>query len=163
MGLEKADEGTVSGMEHQKISAIFQENRLFENLDAVTNIHITTGKTKEEITGFLKKMELDDIAGKPVSEYSGGMKRRVAIARALLAEYDIFGMGEVKVIIQRMNRNVFKQPEELMENIVNVTEFLKKKIEKNEGDPFKRNIKYYFFCLWKTILCRFAGRVLACI
>ena len=98
MGLEKADEGTVSGMEHQKISVIFQENRLFENLDAVTNIHITTGKTKEEITGFLKKMELDDIAGKPVSEYSGGMKRRVAIARALLAEYDIFGMGQVKVI-----------------------------------------------------------------
>ena len=37
-----------------------------------------------------------------------------------LAEYDIFGMGQVKVIIQRMNRNVFKQPEELMENIVNV-------------------------------------------
>ena len=86
MGLEKADEGTVSGMEHQKISAIFQENRLFENLDAVTNIHITTGKTKEEITGFLKKMELDDIAGKPVS--------RVAIARALLAEYDILIMDE---------------------------------------------------------------------
>ena len=94
MGLEKADEGTVSGMEHQKISAIFQENRLFENLDAVTNILITTGKTKEEITGFLKKMELDDIAGKPVSEYSGGMKRRVAIARALLAEYDILIMDE---------------------------------------------------------------------
>ena len=79
MGLEKADEGTVSGMEHQKISA---------------NIHITTGKTKEEITGFLKEMELDDVAGKPVSEYSGGMKRRVAIARALLAEYDILIMDE---------------------------------------------------------------------
>ena len=94
MGLEKADDGTVSGMEHQKISAIFQENRLFENLDAVTNIHITTGKTKEEIAGFLKEMELDDVAGKPVSEYSGGMKRRVAIARALLAEYDILIMDE---------------------------------------------------------------------
>ena len=94
MGLEKADEGTVSGMEHQKISAIFQENRLFENLDAVTNIHITTGKTKEEIAGFLKEMELDDVAGKPVSEYSGGMKRRVAIARALLAEYDILIIDE---------------------------------------------------------------------
>lgn len=84
----------VSGMEHQKISAIFQENRLFENLDAVTNIHITTGKTKEEIAGFLKEMELDGVAGKPVSEYSGGMKRRVAIARALLAEYDILIMDE---------------------------------------------------------------------
>ena len=71
-----------------------EENRLFENLDAVTNIHITTGKTKEEIAGFLKEMELDDVAGKPVSEYSGGMKRRVAIARALLAEYDILIMDE---------------------------------------------------------------------
>ena len=59
----------------------FRKNRLFENLDAVTNIHITTGKTKEEIAGFLKEMELDDVAGKPVSEYSGGMKRRVAIAK----------------------------------------------------------------------------------
>ena len=52
------------------------------------------GKTKEEIAGFLKEMELDDVAGKPVSEYSGGMKRRVAIARALLAEYDILIMDE---------------------------------------------------------------------
>ena len=57
-----------------------------------------------------------------------------------LAEYDIFGMGQVKVIIQRMNRNVFKQPEELMENIVNVTEFLKKKIEKNGGDPSRETL-----------------------
>ena len=105
--------GTLTGIRPTKIP--------MQMLDA--------GKTKEEIAGFLKEMELDDVAGKPVSEYSGGMKRRVAIARALLAEYDIFGMGQVKVIIQRMNRNVFKQPEELMENIVNVTEFLKKKIE----------------------------------
>ena len=90
MGLVKADEGAVTGMEHKKISAIFQENRLFENLDAVTNIRITTGKSDAEIERFLQKMELKDIIGKPVSEYSGGMKRRVAIARALLAEYDIF-------------------------------------------------------------------------
>ena len=55
---------------------------------------VDEGKTKEEIAGFLKEMELDDVAGKPVSEYSGGMKRRVAIARALLAEYDILIMDE---------------------------------------------------------------------
>lgn len=94
MGLTKADDGTVSGMEHRKISAVFQENRLFENLDAVTNIRIVTARPENEIAHFLEQMELTDIKGKPVSEYSGGMKRRVAIARALLAEYEILIMDE---------------------------------------------------------------------
>ena len=57
-----------------------------------------------------------------------------------LAEFDIFGMGQVKVIVQRMNRNVFKKPEELMENVVNVTEFLKKKIAQNGGDPSRETL-----------------------
>ena len=34
MKLEKADSGTISGTEGKKISAVFQENRLLENLDA---------------------------------------------------------------------------------------------------------------------------------
>ena len=66
MGLEKADEGTVSGMEHQKISAIFQENRLFENLDAVTNIHITTGKTNPN---HLKVSDPGQVEGNSVFTY----------------------------------------------------------------------------------------------
>ena len=94
MGIEKAEEGTIRGMEHKKISAVFQENRLFENLDAVTNIKITTGKPEEEIELLLREMDLEEVQGKPVEEYSGGMKRRVAIARALLAEYDILIMDE---------------------------------------------------------------------
>ncbi len=61
-----------------------------------------------------------------------------------LAEFDIFGMGQVKVIIQRMNRNVFKKPEELMENIGNVTAFLKKKIEKNGGDPSRETLNIIY-------------------
>ena len=94
MGIEKAEEGTIRGMEHKKISAVFQENRLFENLDAVTNIKITTGKPEEEIELLLREMDLEEVQGKPVEEYSGGMKRRVAIARALLAEYDVLLMDE---------------------------------------------------------------------
>lgn len=39
-----------------------------------------------------------------------------------------------KFILQKMNTNIFKNPEHLMENIYNVTEFLKKKIQKNGGD-----------------------------
>lgn len=94
MKLEKADSGTISGTEGKKISAVFQENRLLENLDAVENIRVMTGKTSTEICGLLEELELPVFEKEPVSEYSGGMKRRVAIARALLAEYDILIMDE---------------------------------------------------------------------
>ena len=35
MGLEKYDVGSIEGMENKKISAVFQEDRLCENLSAV--------------------------------------------------------------------------------------------------------------------------------
>ena len=38
-------------------------------------------------------------------------------------------------ILQRINKYVFRHPEELMENMVGVTEFLKKKVIKAGGDP----------------------------
>ena len=41
----------------------------------------------------------------------------------------------VKMLLQRLNTNIFKNPEGVMENIVNVTEHLKKKIAANGGDP----------------------------
>lgn len=40
-----------------------------------------------------------------------------------------------KVILQRMNTLVFKDPEMLMENVLLVTDFLKTSIEKEGGDP----------------------------
>lgn len=41
----------------------------------------------------------------------------------------------INYILQRMNHEIFKNPIELMENIVNVTSFLRKKIISNHGDP----------------------------
>lgn len=38
-------------------------------------------------------------------------------------------------ILQQMNKSIFKNPVELMENIVGVTEFLKRKISANGGNP----------------------------
>lgn len=40
-----------------------------------------------------------------------------------------------KYILQRMNHNIFLHPDQLMENIVGVTQFLRKKIIANGGDP----------------------------
>lgn len=47
-----------------------------------------------------------------------------------------FDQGEkrVRYILQRMNHEIFKNPEQLMSNICQVTEFLKKKIAENNGD-----------------------------
>ena len=44
--------------------------------------------------------------------------------------------GTIKrFILQRMNREIFKNPAELMENIVGVTSYLRKIIIENGGDP----------------------------
>lgn len=48
--------------------------------------------------------------------------------------------GIPKLILQRINSNVFKNPEEVMENIYNVTEHLKKKITQYGGDPRRETL-----------------------
>ena len=45
------------------------------------------------------------------------------------------GGSEVKYILQRINDNVFKRPDQLMENYVAVTGFIRAKIEREGGDP----------------------------
>ena len=43
-------------------------------------------------------------------------------------------------ILQQMNKSIFKNPVELMENIVGVTEFLKRKISANGGNPERETL-----------------------
>ena len=51
--------------------------------------------------------------------------------------------GEVhKYLVQGINTHVFKNPPTLMENIVNVTEFLRNKIAENGGDPDRETLKF---------------------
>lgn len=94
MGLIKPDGGEVI-RDGERISAVFQENRLCENLTASANIRLVTGKryTRGEIAAELAAVGLD-CAEKAVRELSGGMKRRTALLRALLAEYDVLFLDE---------------------------------------------------------------------
>ena len=49
--------------------------------------------------------------------------------------------GETRAyILQKINKNVFKNPPELMENYVGVTGFLRGIIEKNGGDPLRETL-----------------------
>lgn len=49
----------------------------------------------------------------------------------------------VKVIIQKMNTDIFKKPIEVMDNIINVTSFLRKQIINNNGDPNRETMTVY--------------------
>ena len=57
-----------------------------------------------------------------------------------LLTFDVAEMGSIKVILQRMNKDIFKNPEELMENIQGVTEHLRKKIIERGGDPERETL-----------------------
>lgn len=96
MGTLPADSGEVLPSGSFRRSAVFQENRLCENLTAGGNIRLVTGKkySADDIAAELAALGLDDCENKPVKELSGGMKRRVALLRALLADYDVLFLDE---------------------------------------------------------------------
>ena len=95
MGLEQPDAGSVAGLEGRRMSAVFQEDRLCDNLDAVANIRLVTpGLARAKTLDALDAVGLGSCAGQPARELSGGMRRRVALLRALLAEYDVLFLDE---------------------------------------------------------------------
>ena len=75
---------------------MFQEDRLLEHLDAMGNLRFVLGAALDEPAAgaLLTELGLGDTAGKPVREFSGGMKRRLALARALLAPSDALALDE---------------------------------------------------------------------
>lgn len=95
LGLQKADGGSVEGLP-DRISALFQEDRLCEDFSAESNVRLTAarGVSREEIAEALTELGLEGDIKTPVRELSGGMKRRVAIARTMLAEGELVIMDE---------------------------------------------------------------------
>lgn len=57
-----------------------------------------------------------------------------------LLTFRIAGLGQIKTILQRINKNVFKYPEELMENIMGITSYLRKRIIENGGNPERETL-----------------------
>ncbi len=95
MGLETADSGEISGLSGRRISAVFQEDRLLENMNPVDNIRLTAPKLdRAVILREMAAMGLTDCENQPARELSGGMRRRVAILRALLCDADVIFLDE---------------------------------------------------------------------
>ena len=94
--LDVPDKGKIKGVSNRKLSAVFQEDRLCENLSAASNIRLVCTETisDRELEEAYKAVALTEVWQKPVRELSGGMRRRVSILRALLADSDCVIMDE---------------------------------------------------------------------
>ncbi len=89
------------------------------------------------------RQQLDEAIGS--FQYEGILTREEPygsghINDTYLLVFEIAEMGTLKVILQRMNKDVFTDPRSLMENIVGVTSHLRKKIICQGGDPDRETL-----------------------
>lgn len=138
MGLIKPDCGEIIGLSSLKIAAVFQEDRLCEYLDAMTNVKLVSSKLSEkEIKEAFEAIDLNDYNNKTVSKLSGGMKRRVSIVRALLTDSDLLILDEpFKGLDPELKSKVISY---VKKNIMNKTVILITH-DKSEAEVFSANI-----------------------
>lgn len=95
LGLIRPDSGRIEKPDDLRFSAVFQEDRLMEQMTAAANVTLVSRASHAEAEKLLLRLGIEsDSLPQPVSAYSGGMKRRVALCRALLAEYDVLVLDE---------------------------------------------------------------------
>ena len=97
MGLERPTTGSVEGV--GRVAAVFQEDRLCPQLNAVQNVTLVLpgaeNQYKEKIISDFQQLGMDIAALQlPARRLSGGQKRRVALLRALWASSDTLLLDE---------------------------------------------------------------------
>lgn len=94
LGVVKPDSGAVENVP-ERVSAVFQEDRLIENHSIRANIRFACGNVPgERMEQTLAALGLEEGPEADVSRLSGGMRRRVAIARALILPFDLLVLDE---------------------------------------------------------------------
>ena len=97
MGLERPTTGSVEGV--GRVAAVFQEDRLCPQLNAVQNVTLVLpgaeNQYKEQIASDFQQLGMDTAALQlPARRLSGGQKRRVAIAGVMAMEPKILVLDE---------------------------------------------------------------------
>lgn len=99
-GLEQPDSGRVTG---QRLTMMFQEDRLCEAYSAVKNVELVTGDAERSGQALCRLLPSDALH-KPVCQLSGGMRRRVALVRAMEAEGEVCLLDEPFTGLDEENR-----------------------------------------------------------
>lgn len=97
LGLLAPHSGAVESPGRGQRSAVFQEDRLCEQLSAVANVRLALGRSvpATEVLADLRRVGLDPAAlTQPVRELSGGQRRRVTIVRALMTDARLLVLDE---------------------------------------------------------------------
>lgn len=97
LGLSRPDSGSIKGLTGKRLSAVFQEDRLCEQLSGIGNVRLVIKKNMEDADLLAQFAEVEltaDDAKKAAGQLSGGQKRRIAILRAMLAESDFICLDE---------------------------------------------------------------------
>lgn len=105
MGLEDF-QGEITNLP-KVANAVFQEERLVEDLSAYKNIALgfRGAEDEEKIISGLRDLDIMDKIHSPCRELSGGMRRRVSVLRAMVPPSDIVYMDEPFDALDRENKD----------------------------------------------------------
>jgi len=96
--IKKYDSEALSDLRQKKLSMVFQDLRLFEQLTAEENIllkaNLTNHKNLSEIKEMAKRLGVDGLLKKPCGTLSFGQKQRIAIIRSLCQPFDFLLLDE---------------------------------------------------------------------
>mgnify|MGYP000398673476 CR=1 FL=1 len=131
MGLERPTAGSVEGV--GRVAAVFQEDRLCPQLNAVQNVTLVLpgaeNQYKKQITSDFQQIGMDTAALQlPARRLSGGQKRRVAIAGVIAMRPDCLVLDESTAMLDPHGRSqVMKTIRQLREagiTIVSITHYM---------------------------------------
>lgn len=124
-GIDRADSGSVRMLGErmpqlamlQRFGYMAQSDALYNELTARENLvffaslyGLSGARRNERIRAALSVVDLQDHLNKPVSAYSGGMKRRLSLAIALLHEPELLVLDEPTVGIDpALRQSIWKE------------------------------------------------------
>ena len=127
------------------------------SLGSVIRAYCHVGKCRKVADGkvlYARRRKIDGVDSGALEDalYAFGFGNRCSYVRPFGAghineTYAVYmpnesGEDELMYVLQRVNKNVFKNPDEVMENIFGVTEYLRRVIREEGGDPDRETLSY---------------------